>query len=127
VVEDADFDGLFSEPGNDGFTFLKRFYPAVLERNGGDPAQGRRLHGHFLAAGIADPNVRLTQGVYSSGEAKTLLLLTLTAVADAIVADRLASREEVVAAIEELARFTDDPTTLVAEPRVFQVWGYRVE
>jgi SAM-dependent methyltransferase len=127
LVEDADFDGLFSEPANDGLTFLKRFYPAVLEHNGGDPAAGRRLYGHFLAAGIPNPNVRLTQSVYSCGEAKTLLLSTLTAIAERIVADGFATHDQVAAAIEQLTTCTDDPTTLLAEPRVFQVWAHRAE
>jgi hypothetical protein len=53
--------------------------------------------------------------------------LTLAASADSIVADGLASRDEVVAPIDQLAAFTDDPTTLLAEPRAFQVWAYRSE
>jgi ubiquinone/menaquinone biosynthesis C-methylase UbiE len=127
VVEDADFDGVFAEPPNEGLSFFKRLYSAVLERNGGDPAEGRRLYGHVLAAGIPNPSVRHVQSVYAAGEAKGLVLSTLAASADSIVADGLASRDEVVAAIDQLAAFTADPTTLLAEPRVFQVWAYRSE
>ena len=65
--------------------------------------------------------------MYAAGEAKGLVLSTLAASADSIVADGLASRDEVVAAIDQLAAFTADPTTLLAEPRVFQVWAYRSE
>ena len=32
VVEDADFDGVFAEPPNEGVSFFKRLYTAVLER-----------------------------------------------------------------------------------------------
>jgi SAM-dependent methyltransferase len=37
VVEDADFDGLFCHPPDEGFTFWARAYARVLERHGGDP------------------------------------------------------------------------------------------
>ena len=35
VAEDADFDGLFCQPPNDGFAFYARMYPRVLQRYGG--------------------------------------------------------------------------------------------
>jgi hypothetical protein len=65
--------------------------------------------------------------VYATGEAKSLVLSTLAAGADSIVADGLASRDEVAVAIDHVAAFTHDPTTLLAEPRVFQVRAYRSE
>jgi hypothetical protein len=110
AVEDADFEGMFSEPANEGFEFLKRMYPQVLARYGGDSTAGRKLHGYFLTVGIPEPELRLLQRVdTSSGEAKTLCLLTLEATADAIVSEQLATRSEVDMALESLAAFTDDP------------------
>ncbi len=123
AVEDADFEGLHCHPPNAGFDFWKRINPAVLESHGGDPRIGRKLYGYFLAAGIRDPHVRLTQDAHTSGEAKTLPGITLAAMSDAIVDAGLASRDELAAAIESLAKFANDPTTLVAGPRVFQVWA----
>jgi hypothetical protein len=76
VVEDADFDGLFCHPPNDGFAFYARVYPRVLEPHGGDAAIGRKLYGCFLAATIPDPNLRLVQRADAIGEAKTLSLLS---------------------------------------------------
>jgi 2-polyprenyl-3-methyl-5-hydroxy-6-metoxy-1,4-benzoquinol methylase len=43
VVEDADFDGMFCHPANEGFAFWARAYPIVLERNGGDPRIGQLM------------------------------------------------------------------------------------
>jgi hypothetical protein len=63
--------------------------------------------------------------VDADGEAKTLSLSTLEATAEAIVRERLASLEDVNAAIASLAAFTSDPTTLVGDPRVFQLWTSR--
>ncbi len=125
AVEDADFDGMFSEPANEGFEFLKRIYPQVLARYGGDSTGGRKLHGYFLTVGIPDPELRLLQRVDTSGEAKTLCLLTLEATADAIVSEDLATRAEVEAALESLAAFTNDPATLIGDPRTFQVSARR--
>jgi hypothetical protein len=38
---------------------------------------------------------------------------------------RLASAGQVAAAIEDLAAFTADPGTTIADPRIFQVWAQR--
>lgn len=125
AVEDADFGGLFCYPPNDGFAFWKHVSHAVLERNGGDPRIGRKLYRHFVDAGIPDPHVELTQDVSLSGEAKTLSWLTVDAMSEAIVAAGLATAEEIASAVADLSAFTEDPTTVVAGPRVFQVWACR--
>jgi hypothetical protein len=96
----------------------------VLAGRGGDHAMGRKLYRSFLAAGIAAPRSRLVQPVYE-GEGRTLALSTLEFAADAIVADGVASAEQVTAAVDSLRRFTDDPSTLICGPRVFQVWSRR--
>jgi ubiquinone/menaquinone biosynthesis C-methylase UbiE len=125
VVEDADFAGLFCHPPNDGFDLYARLYPRVLERRGGDAAIGRKLYRYFLEAGIPDPELKLVQRADAVGEAKTLSLTTLEATADAIVEERLASSDEVNAALADLAAFTADPGTVVGDPRVFQLWRSR--
>ncbi len=123
AVEDADFEGLFSDPPHDAFELWKRLNPEVLELNGGDPWMGRKLHRLFLEAGVSDPEVRLTQNVSTAGEAKTLPAVTLAAMSDSILSAGLVSQDELSAAIESLTSYAADPTTLVAGPRVFQVWS----
>jgi SAM-dependent methyltransferase len=123
VVEDADFDDQFCHPPNDGFAFWARAYPSVLESHGGDPAVGRKLFGLFLAAGIPRPSMRVVQRADVDGEAKTVPLLTIDATADAMVADGIASEDEVAAARTSLAGFTKDLTTVIGAPRVFQLWS----
>ena len=124
VVEDADFDGFCCDPANEGFELFLDAYRRVLARRGGDHAIGRRLYRYFLAAGIPDPQVRLVQPVHQ-GEAKTLAWSTLEATADAILAEGLATSDQVTAALASLRRFTDDPGTLICGPRVFQLWSRR--
>jgi SAM-dependent methyltransferase len=125
AVEDADFSGYFCEPPNDAFEFYSRMYRLVLARYGGDPAAARKLYGYFLEAGIPDPHLKLVQGVHADDEAKRLPLLTLEATSKPIVSEGLASGEEVRSAMTSLADYTNDPTTLVSDPRIFQVWARR--
>ena len=40
VVEDADFEGAFCDPPNDGFAFWVEAYQRVLRAHGGDPLSG---------------------------------------------------------------------------------------
>jgi hypothetical protein len=44
---------------------------------------------------------------------------------DTVVQDGLATREELAELVRELYEFAEDPNTLAASPRVFQVWGRR--
>jgi ubiquinone/menaquinone biosynthesis C-methylase UbiE len=125
VVEDADFEAAFCEPPNDGHEFWKRTYCTVLERRGGDPLLGRKLYRYFSDAGIPNPHLDVVQLAHTSGEPKTLPLLTLEATADAVVAEDVASEEEVIAAVATLTSFTADPSTVVGSPRIFQVWATR--
>jgi SAM-dependent methyltransferase len=125
IVEDADFDGWCRHPPNDGFDFFVHTYSRVLQRRGGDHAIGRKLYGYFLAAGIPDPQVALVQPVRTQGEEKTLAWSTLEASTEAIVSERVASQDEVTAAITTLQHFTADPQTLICGPRIFQLWSRR--
>jgi ubiquinone/menaquinone biosynthesis C-methylase UbiE len=123
AVEDADFEGLFCYPANEGFATYARTYAEVLERHGGDSRLGRKLARLFLEAGIPAPNVRLVQRVNRDGEPKLLPLLTLDATSERIAASGIATRDELDSARASLATFLADPTTIVGGPRIFQVWA----
>jgi ubiquinone/menaquinone biosynthesis C-methylase UbiE len=125
AVEDADLEGLFCDPDNDGFSFYRRIYAEVLARNGCDPGCARRLARYFREIGISDPEMRMLQGISAAGDAKVMPLLTLEAIAGSVVGAGLASAGEVASAIEDLAAFTADPETTIADPRIFQVWAQR--
>lgn len=123
VVEDADFEGMFAEPADPLADFFPRVYPLLLVRAGGDPICGRRMYGYFLGLGIPQPNVRVVQAVEASGEDKMLRLLSVEAIAGELVADGLATDEEIQQALGRLVDYTEDPRTLLGSPRVFQVWA----
>lgn len=125
VVEDADFDAAIAYPSNEGHDFWVDTYRRVLERHGGDPQAGRKLYAHFGDADIPGPTIRLRQRVDIVGEEKKLPMLTLDATAGAIVAEGIASEDEVQRARASLAEISDDTTTIVLSPQVFQLWSRR--
>jgi hypothetical protein len=51
--------------------------------------------------------------------------ITLGAIADAVLADGLATPEEVRRLVGEMLDFARDPRTVVSVARVIQAWGYR--
>ncbi len=125
IVEDPDFDGWCCHPPNAGFDFFVRAYAEVIRRRGGDHASGRKMYQYFLEAGIPAPQVALVQSVAVSGEGKELAWSTLDATGEAIVSEGVATSGELAAALASLRQFTDDDTTLIARPRVFQLWSAR--
>ena len=125
AVEDGDFEGAFCDPPYEGHAFLVVSYQRVLERHGGDPLSGRRLHRRFFEAGIPDPELTVVQHVHRSGPAKLLPHSTVEATADAIVREGVATADQVQAALDSFADYAADPRTIVGSPRNFPVWTRR--
>jgi hypothetical protein len=50
---------------------------------------------------------------------------TVEAAADAIIAEGVATAEQVRSALESLVAYAADPRTIVGSPRNFQVWSRR--
>jgi ubiquinone/menaquinone biosynthesis C-methylase UbiE len=123
VVEDADFDGLFCYPPCAAFEFYAARYQQVLRSRGGDPAVGHKLYRLFLEARITDPQVKLVQRAETGEYRKSMAPWTLTATADAIVEQNLATRAEIDEAVTQLRGYVAEPGTLVGDPRIFQVWA----
>jgi ubiquinone/menaquinone biosynthesis C-methylase UbiE len=125
VVEDADFEGSFCDPPNEGFAFWVEAYQRVLERHGGDPLSGRKLYRRFREAGIPAPELTVVQRADVAGEAKTLPHSTVEATAEAIIRAGIASAGQVRSALASLADFAADPGSVCGSPRVFQAWARR--
>jgi ubiquinone/menaquinone biosynthesis C-methylase UbiE len=125
AVESTDFDAQFCDPPNEAFEQHLRLYRAVAERRGGDPTAGRKMFRFFVDAGISRPDVRIVQRVDSEGESKSLAVLTLQAVGEAVVDEGLATAAEVRTILADLEAFTADAETLVSQPRIFQLWRRR--
>jgi len=67
----------------------------------------------------------MSQTAVATGDIKRLSIATLAATAHSIVAAGLATEHEVTAAIGDLALFTDDPSTIIGDPRTFRVFAHR--
>ena len=98
-------------------------YREVVARRGGNADIGPGLYTLLLDAGWCDVRLAVVQPAFSSGDGKQMAVLTFVNVATAIVDEGLATDSEVERDFEELARYTDDPRTIVSLPRVFQLWG----
>jgi ubiquinone/menaquinone biosynthesis C-methylase UbiE len=125
VVEDADFEGSFCDPPNEGFAFWVEAYQRVLKAHGGDPLSGRKLHRRFRDAGIPAPELTVVQRADVTGEAKTLPHSTVEATAEAIIQAGIASAGQLRAALASLADFAVDPGSVCGSPRIFQAWSRR--
>ena len=101
-----------------------RSYSETLNRRGGDHASGRKLYQRFQEAGIPTPAHAVVQSTRTD-DTKMLAWSTLDATADAIIAEGVATRPELDQALTDLRRYTDDPTTLIIGPRVFQYYTHR--
>lgn len=123
IVEDIDFRGHLAEPPCPAMDRFVALYTASVRRRGADPNIGPRLPGLLRDAGYTDVGVSLAHPVAMDGGIKLLTCITLESIADAVLADGLATADELQATIDELAAFARDPQTVHAGPRVFQAWG----
>jgi SAM-dependent methyltransferase len=125
AVEDANFAGCFTFPPCSGYDKWVSWYQQTVRRRGGHPDLGPRLPSLLAAAGLADVQVRVAQPAYLAGPHKQLQAMSMAKQKQAVVATGVATADDYDAAHAELQAFIDDPTTLVAAPRVIQAWGRR--
>ena len=124
VLEDVDFEGSFCHPPNPDYRRYCELYRAVVRRRGGDADLGPQLYGLCRDAGLEEVVTRVVQPAHSGREPeKRLALSTLVNIGDSVVAEGLATREELEATIAGLTAFTEDPRSVIGLPRVFQTWG----
>jgi SAM-dependent methyltransferase len=125
VVEDIDFRGYFCYPESAAFWRYVELYTRTAQRRGADPNIGPRLPGLLTEAGFEGVQVNVVQPTGITGEVKLISPLTMENIADAVLAEGLASRVEIDQLIDELYEFARAPGTVGCTPRVVQAWGYR--
>jgi len=69
--------------------------------------------------------MHVVQPAGTSGEVKLITPVTMENIRDAVVAEMLASRNEIEQLVAELYEFACTPGTVSSVARVVQVWGYR--
>ncbi|MGB6326552.1 MAG: methyltransferase domain-containing protein [Methylocella sp.] len=125
IVEDIDFSGYFTYPDSEAFQRYKDLYCTLVRGRGGDPNIGPRLPFLLTDGGFEKVDMTLVQPIGTKGEVKLLNAITLENIADAILRDGLASRQEIDTLVQELNRFAENPRTVAGVPRVIQAWGQR--
>src|SRR5262249_52539032 len=125
VVEDIDFRGYFCHPECAACERFVELYMRAVQRRGGDPNIGPRLPGLLKAAGFDSVQMNLVQPAAMSGEIKLLTPITMESIADAVIAEGLASSDEISLIVEELYAFANSPETIMSAPRVIEAWGWR--
>ena len=125
IVEDVHFAGCFTEPPCPGYDGWVAWFTEAVRRTAGDLDIGPRLPAMLRLAGLGGVGVRVTQAAHLDGPVKQLQQMSMEKVRAAVLAAGLTSAEEFDTAHAELKAFTDDPTTIVASPRMIQTWGRR--
>ena len=95
----------------------------TLRRRDGDPIIGRSLYRYATEVGVREPQLSMAQHVEATGEAKTMMWRTLDATADSMVAEGVATREQIAEASDVLAAATADADTIIGGPATFQIWA----
>jgi len=123
IVEDIDYRGHFAEPHCGALTRAVEFYTKLVQARGSDPHIGPRLPRLLRESGLEDVQMKLFHPAAFRGAIKRLICVTLESIADAVLADGLATEQELQETIEELYSFAHDPHTVLGGPRIFQAWG----
>jgi SAM-dependent methyltransferase len=123
IVEDIDFRGHLAEPDCPALTRYVELYTEVVRRRGADANIGPRLPGLLRGAGLDDVQLNLVHVAALEGGIKELTALTYETISEPVLADGLATPDELRASIAALRAFARDPHTVLAGPRIFQAWG----
>ncbi len=123
AIEDIDFTGHFCYPESAALRRYVELYRQAVQQRGGDPLIGPRVPVLLVDAGFDAVELHVVQPAGISGEVKLLNPVTMENIADAVVADGLASQAEVAQSVTELYDFARSPRTVVSISRVVQTWG----
>ena len=120
VCEDGDLTSADSEPISRLRAF-SRLFGSLGPKWGVDYTLGRRLFRMVLAANFSKPEISFNQPVFSTGEEKRLLELSVSEAGPSFVAAGLISQLELESLLVEMRRLAEDETVLAMMPRMSQV------
>jgi len=122
AVEDIDMSGAYCFPADAAQDRFQALYTEAVRRGGGDADLGRRLPAVALAAGL-EARWRVFQPVHAFGPEKRLTAVTMDMIGASVLRYGLAEAAEVDSITQRLEAFAADRATLVALPRMVQVWA----
>jgi hypothetical protein len=125
AVEDCDFTGHFCYPPLPAYDRYLALCGDVMRRRGGDPHIRLKLPKMMSEAGLIIGGVNVAHPSDIAGDVKLLNALTMENIAEAVVSEGLAPRDEVDQLIATLNGSTRDTGTFASMTRTMQVWGRR--
>jgi ubiquinone/menaquinone biosynthesis C-methylase UbiE len=125
VVEDIDFQGYFCYPECAALRRYVELYTCTAAKRGCNANIGPSLPSLLADAGFESVHMNVVQPSGSAGEVKMISPLTMENIADAVVAEGLASRTEIDQLVTELYEFANTPGTVGCMPRVVEAWGWK--
>jgi SAM-dependent methyltransferase len=123
VCDDVDIASIFADPPSPVVDRMRDLMRAVGVARGVDYCLGIRLHRLFRDVGLRDPQMRIDQPVYATGEGKRFWEYTVLEAGPAIVQAGLATPVELERLAQALATVAQDETIMVAQARKIQVWA----
>lgn len=123
VIEDIDFSGYFCYPDSAALWRYVQLYTEATKRRGVDANIGPRLPSLLAEAGFENIQVDIVQSSGFEGEAKLITPLTMENIADAVIAEGLATAEEIGRIASDLYAYAKTPGTLGCTPRIFEAWA----
>ena len=123
IFEDIDFSGYYTYPKSEAFTKYCSLHIQAARLRGGDSNIGQRLPVLVQQAGFKKIQIQIVQPVAFEGDVKLIDPITMENIAETVIEEGLASREEVNAIVRELYAFANNTETVAGLPRIVQVWG----
>lgn len=123
VTEDIDFRGHFSFPENSAFRRYIDLYTQSSILAKGDPHIGPKLPALLKENNFEIIHTNVIQPAGLSGEVKLIAAITMANIAEAVVKQDLATKQEVEEIVNELYAVAEDPSTYLSMPRIVQVVG----
>jgi hypothetical protein len=76
-------------------------------------------------AGLANVQLNMIQPTHFEDVGKLLASITMQRIASAVIAEKIATEDDVNEVVEGLNAAAEVPNILISLPRTFQVWGTR--
>jgi len=123
AVEDIDFRGYFCYPDNDAIWRYVDLYTRTVAQRGGDANIGPRLPYLLSNAGFVSVHMNVVQPAGTTGEVKLISPLTMENIAEAVMAEGLATKAEIDEIVVKLYEYAQEADTVGCMPRVIEAWG----
>lgn len=123
VVQDADCHDFLHWPENAAYQQYAKLLTALIKKQGGCPQLGRQLPSIFRRSGFTDINFEVEHPIYVEGEGKQFPIMTLEAIREGLLKEKLLSEKEYSVLLDKLSQFCSDPDSLVGIVRFVHCAG----